>query len=396
VAGTHTLFEVSWEVCNKVGGIHTVLSTKAKTLVERLGDDYVMLGPWLLANAPGSELFVDEPDYREFCEGCRAMGVPVRVGRWRIPGRPLTILVEFSSLFAKKDVVLAELWENYKVDSLFGAYDYLEPVLFGHAAGLVIEKWWEERVLPRARPAVAQFHEWMTGAAALYLADQAPAIGTVFTTHATILGRSIASSGTSPIEGLAGRMPEEAASAFGVRAKHSLESICARECDVFTTVSEITADEAEVFFHRRAVPLLPNGIDLSVIDELAGPTTREQAAARMRDLAQRFLGHDVSSAGLVLISGRYEFRNKGIDLLLDAVASMNARAGKPIVLFVLVPAGNSGIRNELVERLKAPLDSLRGANATPLGISTHNLFDSRTIRCARCASSGSTARRVDP
>ena len=79
-----SLFEVSWEVCNKVGGIHTVVSTKAKTLVEHLGDDYVAIGPWLLSGAPASDLFEDDPSYREFAESCRAMGVPVRVGRWRI------------------------------------------------------------------------------------------------------------------------------------------------------------------------------------------------------------------------------------------------------------------------------------------------------------------------
>jgi phosphorylase/glycogen(starch) synthase len=375
VSVPHTLFEVSWEVCNKVGGIHTVVSTKAKTLVERFGDDYVAIGPWLLSSTPSSDLFEEDPSYGEFCESCRAMRVPVRVGRWKIPGRPLTILVEFSSLFAEKDAILAKLWESYKVDSLFGAYDYLEPVLFGHAAGMVIEKWWLEEVAPRSRAAVAQFHEWMTGSGLLYLKDRVPAIGTVFTTHATVLGRSISSSGLTPIAGLDGRTPEEAATALGVRSKHSIESICAIESDVFTTVSDLTADEAEVFFHRRAAPILPNGIDLDVIDELAGTTPRAEAEAMLRDLAHRFLGESASEAALICLSGRYEFHNKGIDLLLDALAAMKARPGRQVVLFLLVPAGNSGMRNELVERMKMPLEEIRGSAAAPLGISTHSLFD---------------------
>lgn len=367
----YTLFEVSWEVCNKVGGIHTVVSTKAKTLVSKLGDEYVCVGPWLLGAGLSAAAFEEESGFEAFCERCRALGVPARVGRWKIPGRPRTILVEFSGLYARKDAILAGLWERYQVDSLSGEWDYVEPLLFGHAAGIVIEQWNEEHVAPRRASAVAQFHEWMTSAGLLYLKEKAPAIGTVFTTHATMLGRSISSGGLSPAEGLAGRTSEEAAEAQGVKAKHSMESVSAREADVFTTVSGVTADEAELFFHRRAAPLLPNGIDLEVIDELAGAVDAAAAEARLRDLARRFLGEDTQDAALVCISGRYEFHNKGIDLLLDALGELNARPGRRVVLFVLVPAGNSGVRSELRERLDQPLEAAQA----PIGLATHHLFD---------------------
>lgn len=370
MSAPYTLFEVSFEVCNKVGGIHTVVSTKAKTLVEKLGDQYVAIGPWLLSGKGASDAFEEESGFTEFCEGCRALGVPVRVGRWRIPGRPRTLLVEFSGLYAKKDEILKELWERYQVDSLFGHWDYIEPVLFGHAAGMVIEKWMQEH--GSGRGAVAQFHEWMTSAGMLYLKPRAPEIGTVFTTHATMLGRSLASTGWSPEKGLNGKTSREAAEAQNVLAKHSLENVCAREADVFTTVSEVTADEAQLFFDRRAKPLLPNGIRLDVIDEIAGATTRADAEAKLRGLARRFTGDDVSQARLLCISGRYEFHNKGIDLLLDALAELQKKPGKPVVLFVLVPAGNSGVRQEVLERLKSPDES---SIHEPIGISTHNLFD---------------------
>lgn len=380
-----TLFEVSWEVGNKVGGIHTVVSTKAKTLVETYGDRYVAIGPWLLSGGAQPSSFEEEPGFEAFCESCRALGVPVRVGRWKIPGRPRTLLVEFSGLFAKKDEILAELWEHHRVDSITGEWDYVEPVLFGWAAGAVIEAWHREFVAPERGDAVAQFHEWMTGSGGLRLKRSLPSIGTVFTTHATMLGRSIASTGVSPMSGLSGRTFEEASRAHGVVAKSSIESVCARDFDVFTTVSEITAREAELYFGVRAKPLLPNGIDLGVIDEIAGSTTRAQAERRLRDLAHRFLGEPVGDAALLTISGRYEFHNKGIDLLLDACADLAKRPGRKIVLFVLVPAGNSGVRREVLERLSAPADDAKG----PIGISTHNLFDvDRDPVHERCAKLG--------
>ncbi len=366
-----TLFEVSWEVCNKVGGIHTVVSTKAKTLVDRFGEDYVAIGPWMLGGREASEVFEEESGFEAFAESCRALGAPVRVGRWKIPGRPRTILVEFSGLFAKKNEVLASLWEKFKVDSISGGWDYDEPVMFGWAAGMVIERWMQTYGARTGGVAVAQFHEWMTGSGLLYLKDRAPSVGTVFTTHATILGRSVSSSGKTPAEGLAGRTPEQAATDVGVRSKHSMETVCARESDVFTTVSDITASEAKLLLGRGPDPLLPNGIDLAVVDELAGPIGRDEARKRMLDVARLFLGRNVDDAVVLLNSGRYEFHNKGIDLLLEACAQVNSHAGRPVVLFMTVPAGQSGVCQGLRQRLEEGI----GADSASVGISTHNLID---------------------
>ncbi len=155
----YTLFEISWEVCNKVGGIHTVLSSKAKTIRERLGDDYITVGPWLLSDSERSAPFDEDPSQADFCRACREMGLPVRVGRWRIPSSPRAILIEFSSLYDQKDDLLAELWEDFGVDSLSGEWDYVEPVLFGLAAGRVIEKWWEQHLDPEHRRGIVHAQE---------------------------------------------------------------------------------------------------------------------------------------------------------------------------------------------------------------------------------------------
>ncbi|HTF88825.1 MAG TPA: alpha-glucan family phosphorylase [Planctomycetota bacterium] len=366
-----SLFEVSWEVVNKVGGIHTVVSTKARTLVERYGDHYIAIGPWLLANERQEEAFEPEAGFEGFAESCRALGVPVRVGRWKIPGRPRTILVEFSGLFAQKDPILAGLWDRHQVDSITGGWDYVEPVLFGWAAGMVIELWWQEFIAPAHGRAVAQFHEWMTGSGLLLLESRVPSIGTVFTTHATMLGRALSATGHSPEEGLGTKTPEEFAETLGVRSKHSLEGVCARTADVFTTVSSITATEAALVHRREAEPLLPNGIDLGVIDEMCEGIEFAQARSALVDLTRRFFAEDLEQACYLILSGRYEFHNKGIDVLLEALARLAARPGRPIVALLMVPAGHSGLRQQLQQRMRAPLESIQGG----LGLSTHNLFD---------------------
>jgi phosphorylase/glycogen(starch) synthase len=393
-----TVFEVSWEVCNKVGGIHTVLTSKAATAVAELGDDdYWTVGPWLLSDTDRSIPFAEDPAYADFADACRAMGLPVRVGRWLIPGRPRCILIEFSSLYDRKDEVLARLWEDYEVDSIEGAWDYVEPVLFGWAAGQAIEEFWDRYLAPERRRALCHAHEWMTGSALLYLKSRAPVIGTVFTTHATSLGRTLSSLGHSPEDGLGTATADALARQHGIRAKHSIEGICAREADVFTTVSQVTATEAELLHRRAAEPLLPNGIDLAVIDELAGgPEARAPVRARLENLAARFLGTpDLGGAAFLVISGRYEFHNKGIDLLLDALARLDRDSGRPIVLWVLVPAGNSGLRSEVRERLDGPAPT---TVCDPIGLATHHLFDGDRdpvrVRCQELGLQNQTGSRV--
>ena len=302
-----TLFEISWEVCNKVGGIHTVLSSKASTAVERFGDDYVVIGPQLLGGTGAHSPFDEEPGHEEFVAACRKIGVPVRIGRWRIPGRPRCILVGFSGLYEQKNGILAGLWERHEVDSIAGDWDYVEPVLFSIAAAKVIELWWEESLAPYHRRAVVQAHEWMTGAALLYLQERIPSIGTVFTTHATMLGRALASLGITPDpkaadKGLGGKSVDDLARQHGVQAKHSLEGVCARKADVFTTVSAITAAEAELLHRRKVDVLLPNGIDLAVVDTLAAGD-REATRRELARVAKAVLGEDVADAAFFALAG---------------------------------------------------------------------------------------------
>ena len=225
-----TFFEISWEVCNMVGGIHTVLATRVPEVKERHGDDgYITIGP----DVPRSEGVAPEfrPDVwdAEVAAAFEGFEVGVVMGRWLVPGEPRCLLINHSNLYARKDEILGGYWERYQLDSLFGAWDYYDPVLFAHAAGMVIERIRDRFLLPARQSAVVQAHEWMAAAALLYLKEATPELGTVFTTHATMLGRSIAGRRADPdfYSSLASVDSESTAKELNVSAKHSMETVAA-------------------------------------------------------------------------------------------------------------------------------------------------------------------------
>ena len=255
------LFEVSWEVCNKVGGIHTVIASKAPTVKRMLGDKYITIGPDFSQDAANPEFNEDNTlmaAWRQALYNDR--GVRVRIGRWNIESSPIAILIDFKSFIREKDEILKQLWDSYHVDSLSGQWDYVEPVLFGHAAGVVIASFVEQMCTPTDK-VVAHVHEWMAAAGSLYLRDNAPYVATVFSTHATVMGRCIAGNRLPLYNDLHKFNADELARQFNVMAKHSLEKSAATYADAFLTVSDITANECKYLLGREVTRITPNGFE---------------------------------------------------------------------------------------------------------------------------------------
>jgi len=332
------LFEVSWEVCNKVGGIYTVIASKLQAARQFYGDRYILLGPDLKTNVDFEE--TDEDFWTKIREGTAIKDIPCRFGRWKIPGEPRCVLVNAGKKY-DKDQLLFRLWESFGVDSIAGGWDYVEPVMFSFACGEVIETIFNHAARPYNLSAVAHFHEWMTGAGLLYLKKSVPEVGTVFTTHATILGRSLAGAGMDIYATMEHIAPQREASAHNISAKYSLESVSAREADCFTTVSEITAAEAKNFLSRTPDVITPNGLDMENIPDY---TLNREPAERSREkllaAAARFLRRDLpGDTKILIISGRYEYHNKGVDVFLEALGRLE-REGRDhakvlALLFVL-------------------------------------------------------------
>jgi len=363
------IFETGWEICNKIGGIFTVLSTKAKNMQETWGDHYILVGPDVWKETRANPDFEEDKElFSDWKESAAKQGIIVKTGRWNIPSKPLVILVNFTHLFAKKDAIFAHLWETYKLDSLSGQWDYIEPAMFGYAAGQVIESFTHFYLTPQTR-VVAHFHEWMTGTGILYLKEKMPRLGTGFTTHATVLGRSIAGNGLPLYEKLSQYHPLEMAEKFQVISKNSLETLSAREADVFTTVSAITSQESKQFLGKEAQVLTINGMNKSFVPVKSKyEKIRKTARAKALEIASRLTGISYNNnTFLILNSGRYEFKNKGIDIYIRALGKLNKSLpeGKRMVAFIAVPAGHDGPQTVFTG------ESEKAGNP----YSTHNLFD---------------------
>ena len=355
------IFESSWEVCNKVGGIYTVLSTRAKTLQEALEDKIIFIGPDFWKEQESPYFKEDHSLFADWQWEAKEQGLKVRVGRWTVPSAPIAILVDFNPYFEKKNEIYGWLWEHYGVDSLHAYGDYDEASMFSYAAALVTEsfyKWnvesgkWNEKT-----KVIYHANEWMCGLGALYINNKLPQIGTIFTTHATSIGRSIAGNMKPLYDYLFAYNGDQMAGELNMESKHSIEKQTAHHVDCFTTVSDITAKECVELLDKPVDVVLPNGFDNSFVPSASVFTRKRKAARRkMLDIANALLGEDLDDDTLLVsTSGRYEFRNKGIDVFVEAMNRLlrDRDLKKKVVAFIEVPGWVGEPRKDLQERLNS-------------------------------------------
>ena len=350
------IFESSWEVCNKVGGIYTVLSTRAKTLQKVMKDCIIFIGPDVWKENACPYFKEDKSLFAEWQWEAKEQGLHVRVGRWTIPGEPVAILVDFNPYFEKKDEIYGWLWEHYGVDSLHAYGDYDEASMFSYAAALVTESFYHQ-YLDDSKHVIYHANEWMCGLGALYINHHLPQIGTVFTTHATSIGRSIAGNQKPLYDYLFAYNGDQMAGELNMQSKHSIEKQTAMYVDCFTTVSDITANECKELLDKPVDVVLPNGFDNSFVPKAATFTKKRKAARkRLLDVANALLGEDLDDNTLIVsTSGRYEFRNKGIDVFVEAMNRLlrDKELQKKVVAFIEVPGWVGEPREDLKERLKS-------------------------------------------
>lgn len=364
------LFEASWETCNKVGGIYSVISSKAEQIKKIYEENYFLIGPYF----PGKQVAEFEEkspseELKKVFETLEKKGITCHYGTWLIKGEPNVILIEFYNLVGEKNEIKKRLWESYKIDSLNAQWEFEEPIMWGWAVGMLIEEFSKQT----NKKVIGQFHEWMAGSAILYLKQKQSRVGTIFTTHATMLGRSIAGSGRKLYQELDGLDPDKEAYNCGVQSKYQMEKTCANEADVFATVSDITGMEAEKILGKKPDVITPNGLDMSQF-----PTFEERSIQhvfsknRLKDFAASYFfpyqSFDIEKTMFYCTFGRYEFHNKGLDTYIESLAMLNnklkeEKSEKTIINFFWIPAGVTGIKKSILENKSFYDDIKMGVNS---------------------------------
>ncbi|MDR2843248.1 MAG: glycogen/starch synthase [Candidatus Symbiothrix sp.] len=377
------IFESSWEVCNKVGGIYTVLSTKAHTLQEHFPDKLVCIGPDLWKETTNPDFIESKTLLKAWRQQAFDQeNLSVRVGRWNIPGKPIAVLVDFQSFFQSKDRIYFQMWEKYGINSSVGYGDYDEACLFAYAAAKTIESLYHYLKLEN-KNVIAHLHEWMLGMAVLYLHEYLPAVATVFTTHATSIGRSICGNDKPLYSQFEHYNGDQMAQELNMAGKHQLEKQAARWADCFTTVSEITGKECAQLLDKQPDIITPNGFEAGFVPEgEAFEQKRTTARKALIQVAERLTGTKIAgNALLVATSGRYEYRNKGLDVFIESLNRVKqAQPERAIVAFILVPAWIKDAREDLQQRL---LQKKTVNTPLPKPFITHELMEPQSDKvCA--------------
>ncbi len=400
MSNRYFISEVSWEVANKVGGIYTVLSSRAGEMMRRHGAGQVLfVGPRL---RPVEEMV----DFRAetFCNTLPShislLGVelPITQGYWLTPGgEAQTILVDYKPLTPARDQLYYLMWQQYGIQSDLGYGDYDDSCLFAVAAAATLLAVTPQLASPSSQP-IAIYNEWITGMGLLYHHLEQPDLRSLFITHATTVGRSICSNGKDLYRYFTGYHGDQMASELHVEAKHALEKAAAHTATIFATVSEVTALECTQLLERTPI-VLPNGFD-----SLATSQHQSKARQRLLDVASRLYGKTFAAERTTLIatSGRYEYRNKGIDLIvasLESLLQQQAKLSSDLILYFFIPAWVAEPRADLAYLLS---DTDPESGKTPLQYPylthwLHNLReDTLAGRLDALLERGATAQRIYP
>ena len=348
------VMETSWEICNKVGGIYTVLSSRAASMVRAYGQENVLfVGPYLKT--------VRQEDYTPVSaspdkELSALAGLPVYPGRWEIPGKPNVALVDFTPLYEDKGGLYFEMWEKYGIRSELGYGDYDESCIFAIAAAKVMAAYRE--LQKKSHSVITVFNEWTTGMGLLWTKIHNPDVATVFITHATSVGRSISGNGKNLYAYMPGYNGDQMSRELGVEAKHTIEKLAAHHADAFGTVSEVTAKECAQLLEKAPDVVLENGFEPLLVPDLE-TRTAQRRTARDRILAtvQTLYGTEVyEDSMIVLTGGRFEYRNKGLDLFVESLKKLAEDEGdlsRDIIALIAVPSWSLEPRHGLIYGLES-------------------------------------------
>jgi glycogen(starch) synthase len=355
--GQPLLFEIGWEVARKIGGIYTVLQSKAATTVEEWGDRYCLLGIHSPdATATEFEPLEPGPLLSPVIDALRQTGVMAHFGRWLVEGHPRVLLFDLGSAYRQLNDWKYLLWQDFGIGTPSDDPETNDAVVFGNLVVQLLTELVRQRP---GQPIIAHFHEWLAAIALPLIRRRELPVATVFTTHATLLGRYLCASQIDFYNQLPWLSPDIESGKRNIYHRYCIERAAAHSAHVFTTVSEITAYEAEHLLKRRADVVLPNGLKLdntTVLHEFQNLHAKYKE--RLHEFTQgHFYGHydfDLDDTLYFFTSGRYEYHNKGVDMYIEALYQLNQRLREEgskttVMAFIIMPAMTN---NFSVEALK--------------------------------------------
>lgn len=383
--GAPMLFEIGWEVCWQLGGIYTVLRTKAPAMMQRWGENYCLIGPYNPATAAVE--FEERPAsgiIREALERLRNEGVNVHFGRWLITGRPQVILLDHRARYDRLHEDKYLLWKDHGISTPADDGEVNDVVAFG----FTVTRFFQHlRDIDPDTPLLAHFHEWMGGVAVPRLAHLQVPVCTIFTTHATLLGRYLAGDNPYFYQHLPFLNGDAEADKYRILPRHLIEKAAAHASTVFTTVSEVTAVEAEQLLQRRPDAILPNGLNTKRFAALHEfQNLHREYKERIHEFVE---GHffpsysfDLDRTLYVFTSGRYEYRNKGLDLFIEVLFRLNQRLKNipdppTVVGFIITRAPTRNINVDVL-RGQAMFDELKDACQQQVQLMGHRLLHALT------------------
>ncbi|PIB34182.1 glycogen synthase [Reichenbachiella sp. 5M10] len=324
------LAEVAWEVCNQVGGIYTVIRSKVPVMVKNWGDNYVLLGPNIHPNVSSdfeSCVSADNSIAQVVREMRDELGWDVQFGTWLVSGRPQTVLFNPGSVMGELGNIKYYYWQNHHID--FSSHDPLMDQVM--ALGYMVHEFlsrYARVCLEEGMEMLAHFHEWMAGTCIPDIRREQIPIKTVFTTHATLLGRYLAMNDPYFYDHLPYLNWETEARNFNVDTIARIERACAHGANVLTTVSEVTAKECVHLLGRSPDAILPNGLNIerfSVLHEVQNLHHQYKEQINHFVMGHFFQSYtfDLGKVMYFFTSGRFEYKNKGYDLTLEALARLN-------------------------------------------------------------------------
>ncbi|XP_068163158.1 glycogen [starch] synthase, liver [Antennarius striatus] len=353
------LFEVSWEVTNKVGGIYTVIQTKAKISVDEWGDNYYMMGPYFEHNfktqVEGCE--PPNPAIRSAMDTLIHNGCQVHFGRWLIEGSPYVILFDIGSAAWNLDRWKGDLWQTCNIGLPYHDREANDSLILGSLIA-----WFFKELTDRLgdKPnAICHFHEWQAGPGLILSRSRKIPMATIFTTHATLLGRYLCAGNVDFYNNLDKFDIDKEAGERQIYHRYCLERAAVHCAHVFTTVSQITAVEAKHLLHRNPDVVTPNGLNVKKFSAMHEFQNRHATSkAHIQEFVRgHFYGHldfNLDRTLFFFIAGRYEFSNKGADIFLESLSRLNYllrvhRNDVTVVVFFIMPAKTNNFN---VESLK--------------------------------------------